>query len=463
MASSTDPGDRDPLVRAATAVIGGPLGRYADRSPLPWQLVSALLSMGAALTLALGVLQKSFCLQRGWGVPDVFWRACYIDMPYLFANTQLVTGDPPYPAQGDGLAQPLGTGLALWLTSMAVPGGADAATRQQLYVGVWTVVLTLALIALVVITARTVSRTPWSAAHVAFSPLIVTVALVSPDLLGVTLASAGLWLWSRSRPTAAGVVLGLAILTRTYPVLFLLVLGMLALRAGRIRHWAVAAGSALLTWGSLTLLAGVLSNWSVVRPYQAWVQAGSDYGSIWYLVKSAGLDLSVGALTVVAVLGWILAGIAGATMSLVARHRPTVAEVSLVVVAVVLMTGKSFPVQSSLWLLPLVALAGLRWRDHLIWAACEAAYFVGVWTYLGGLSDPAKGLPLPWYGVFTVVRFIGIGYLAVVVWRRAMHRPPAPTDETDPVTGEPVTGEPEEDEVAGPLAGRHDAILVELT
>ena len=59
------------------------------------------------------------------------------------------------------------------------------------------------------------------------------------------------------------------------------------------------------------------------------------------------------------------------------RRRTTlalaIAGVALLVVAVVVITSKNLPVQSSLWLVPLVALAGVPWRDHLVWAAAEVA------------------------------------------------------------------------------------------
>ena len=93
-----------------------------------------------------------------------------------------------------------------------------------------------------------------------------------------------------------------------------------------------------------------------------------------------------------AVAGWVLALSLGAAVALSAPHRPTIAEVSLIVVGVVLLTGRSLPVQASLWLLPLVALAGLRWRDHLVWATGELLYFVAIWLYLGGTSDAARAL-----------------------------------------------------------------------
>ena len=60
--------------------------------------------------------------------------------------------------------------------------------------------------------------------------------------------------------------------------------------------------------------------------------------------------------------------------------------------------------QASLWLVPLVALVGLRWRDHLIWASAEALHFGGVWLYLAGTSTPDRGLPSGWYALTLVVR-----------------------------------------------------------
>ena len=106
-----------------------------------------------------------------------------------------------------------------------------------------------------------------------------------------------------------------------------------------------------------------------------------------------GHGLPRGAVTTLAVLGWVLALAVGAVLALTPQRRPAVAEVSLVMLAIVLVTGTTLTPQASLWLLPLVALVGLRWRDHLIWAGVEAAYFVAVWLYIAGLTTPDRGLP----------------------------------------------------------------------
>jgi hypothetical protein len=109
-------------------------------------------------------------------------------------------------------------------------------------------------------------------------------------------------------------------------------------------------------------------------------------------------------------------------------------------------------VQAALWLLPLLALVGVRWRDHLLWAGAEVAYFVGVWLYLAAQSVRDRGLTPGAYGTLLVVRVGALVWLVVQVWRVARRR--WPVGEGDE--------EPEVDELAGPLAGAADRVLVRL-
>ena len=157
------------------------------------------------------------------------------------------------------------------------------------------------------------------------------------------------------------------------------------MRAGRLAAWAAMAGTAMLSFvGSLVVIfgMGLLTGGArglgdlagLATPYRQWASAGPDYGSLWYLLRAADRTLSPTVAVSLAVAGWVLALALGAALALSVPRRPTIAEVSLVVVGVVLMTGRSLPVQAALWLLPLVALAGLRWRDHLVWVTGEVLY-----------------------------------------------------------------------------------------
>jgi len=90
-----------------------------------------------------------------------------------------------------------------------------------------------------------------------------------------------------------------------------------------------------------------------------------------------------------------------------------VAPLTLALMAALLFTAKSLPVQASLLLLPLIALSGLRWRDHLIWASTELVYFVGIWLYIGGETTANRGLPALFYLLMLAARLAGIAWVGV--------------------------------------------------
>ncbi|MDO5712198.1 MAG: glycosyltransferase 87 family protein [Micrococcales bacterium] len=462
------PSDTDPVIARAANVIGGPLGRYAAMSrrplggtgarrhvPVPrWRPIAAALAACASLFVALGVVQKSYCFNHGWGGGEVFWHACYSDLPRVYVASGLVNGSFPYGPDSDGIAVPVGTGVVWWAISQFVPAGPDSTSW---FVGLWAVVAAGLAAVLVVVTVLTCRRTPWQAAHIALSPLLITLVLISGDLLGVVLVSVGLLLWSRERPLWAGVLLGAATASRSYAVFAVIVLFVIALRAGRGRAATQMAGATLLTWSVILMLAAIPAGTAVIAPYRTWLGAGAEFGAPAYLPELLGHPLPLGALTALAITGWILAILAGMAATFLPAHRPRVAEVLIVVLVVVLLTSKAIPVQSSLWLVPLIALAGLRWRDHLPWVACELLYFMAVWLYLGGRVDPLRALPDQWYAGFLLLRCAGLTWLAVAAVRQAIARPAAPPMLSD----DPLaTAAEDPDEVAGPAAGRPDALVV---
>jgi uncharacterized membrane protein len=277
---------------------------------------------------------------------------------------------------------------------------------------------------------------------------------------------------------AAGVLLGLAVAARTYPLLILLALVLLGLRSGRMRAVGRTLGAAAAAV-AVVLLPFLLSNPSaIVRTYQVWWDSGAGLGSPWMIPQLVGHPLPNGATTLLALVGLLVAAGVGAVFALSTQRRPSVAEVALVLVAVALLTGKAFPVQASLWLLPLLALCGLRWRDHLLWAGAEALHFVTVWLYVGGLSKPDRGLPPGWYAVFLTIRVAAVAYLLWRVWHTAAAREPVPDLEDpeaaflatvrDPADLDPSdraqtwSGDEDEDELAGEFEGAPDRLLVRL-
>ncbi|MBK8758401.1 MAG: hypothetical protein IPM08_15155 [Actinomycetales bacterium] len=127
----------------------------------------------------------------------------------------------------------------------------------------------------------------------------------------------------------------------------------------------LAAVFALVAWSNPT---------GALQSYVGWMQASAGFGSLWVGPELAGSPLPTVAVTALAVAGWVVAPDGGGVFALGAprrrawpgvprhaRHRRG--------------HRQGLPVQASLWLVPLVALVGLRWRDHLWWAGAEALHF----------------------------------------------------------------------------------------
>ena len=106
-------------------------------------------------------------------------------------------------------------------------------------------------------------------------------------------------------------------------------------------------------------------------------------------------------------------------LTLYAPRRPRFAQLAFLVVALFILTNKVYSPQYVLWLMPLAALARPRWRDFLIWQACEVMYFLGIWLYLAytGNDDKHQGLPLEGYQLAIVLHLLGTLYLCAVVVR----------------------------------------------
>ena len=152
------PSRDDPVVRAASPVIGGPAGRRLASATGIWRATSILVALSAVM-LALGVVEKQHCREQGWTTPDQFWHACYTDIPVLFGSASL--GGPDRATLGEatgpaGLGQPPLASAAMWLVSAVVPD--DAQNPARSFFDTSTIVLVILLA--VGVTAISAGRRP---------------------------------------------------------------------------------------------------------------------------------------------------------------------------------------------------------------------------------------------------------------------------------------------------------------
>jgi hypothetical protein len=114
-----------------------------------------------------------------------------------------------------------------------------------------------------------------------------------------------------------------------------------------------------------------------------------------------------------------------------APTTPRLAQLGFLVVAGFLLVNKVYSPQYVLWLLPLAALARPRWRDQLVWQACEVFYFASVWWYLqGDLAPGDNGGPMI-YWIAIAVRMAGELYLVAIVARDVLDPRRDPVRQTE--------------------------------
>lgn len=418
------PSRRDAVVRTLTAFLGGPTGRHAVVGARGLAGVAAALAVVGSAFLALGVWQKGYCLAQGWSNPDQFWRMCYSDVPVLHVTSGLSERALPYFDASPSDQPPL-SGVALWVISLISPEAGTHLAAQRWVFGLWAVAATLLLAAAVVAAVALRHRHPWQAAHLAASPVLVALALVSTDLLGVAMTLWALWAWRTGRLGTAGALFGLAALVRPYPLVFLAAVVLVSLRRGRPLERLL--GSAAVAVGVVFVPMLVVEE-GVLQPFRAWWATAPGYGGLSLVPHLLGQPLSARTATGIALAGWAAALALGATLTYRSHRTPGVIRVAAPMLLVVVLTAKSVPVQTGLWLLPVLALSAVPWRDHLLWAAAELAHFVTVWLHIGFGSDPGKGLPGDTYALFVLLRMAGWAWVVWQVSTLVPARDPAPAD-----------------------------------
>jgi uncharacterized membrane protein len=388
----------------------------------------------------LGYLQKLPCRRVGFDFIPTVRNACYTDIYPLYFGRGLADGKIPYldkikepveyPVLTGGFMEGAAT-VARWF------GGDNVISR-----GMWFFDLTA--MALVVCAAVTVSATALVAGRyglrsglmVAASPALLLSIYINWDLLAVVLAALALAVWARRRPALSGVLLGLAVAAKFYPVVFLGPLFLLCLRAGRWREFGRLLAGTVASWlvVNVPIMLLAFDSWS--RFYTFNQQRPVDWGSIFFIAWQHGLSAvgDVPTLNLMGEAGFAVLAIAIALLVLLAPRRPRLPQVMFLVLAAFLLTNKVWSPQYVLWLLPLVALARPKLPAYLLWQAGEIVYFFGIWWYLlagseqtsgMSLSDtlgsllaghaPADGIDLGVYTIALLARFVTVLVMAVLI------------------------------------------------
>ena len=484
-ASLVLPSRDDPVVAGAVEGIGGPPGRYARLGRRRLWTVTRVLVALVALTSLLGFAQKAPCRSGStWQHEHQYTRACYSDVVALYSAEGLSDGKTPY--YEHPVEYPVVIGGVMWVSSELARGlegvWHDRATSDALaqlraaktpqeaasarstadyrkaiargrhfYDITWALMTACAMVVVVAL-ARTAGRRPWDAAMFALSPALLLHATTNWDLVAVAFASLGVLAWARRYPVVAGLLFGLGAATKLYPVLFLVPLLGLCLRAGRMRAWTATAAMTVLTAvgltlpfyltapsyadvngspvevsvpdlrplhcqltdnGVVTLVAGrcpkavpdgqtaaQVTN-AVYRFFDLNQTRGADWDSVYLQFmdgrgwSSAWADTLGGSppstLNLVVAVLTIAVAMVVLAICVVAPRRPRVGQVLFLMITGFLLVNKVDSPQYVLWLVPLAVLARPRWRLFLAWQATEVLVLLSRFAFFINNDAAGKG------------------------------------------------------------------------
>jgi uncharacterized membrane protein len=406
------PSHVDPMAARATAPLGGRWGARAAVQRTAWWTPLRVLLALTLLTLVLGYAQKSPCADGNWVGSKQYTHMCYSDVVPLWGDERLSIGGVPY--RDTAVEYPVLTGGFMWL-SAEFTHGLHAIETQWSDVVVFGAVtaLLLAICGLVITaaTAQTARRRPYDAAIFALSPLLVFHAFSNWDLLAMAFMSGALWAWSRGRPVAAGMLIGLGAAAKLYPVFLLVALGILAIRTRRISGFAWCTAAAVAAWVTVNvpIVLAYRHGWAAFYTFS--FDRETERSTVWAITKTL-VDSGANAADSVY---WKPPGIAVALalfggllvvlwLGLNAPTKPRLAQLAFLVVLAFLLTTKVWSPQYSLWLVPLLALARPRWRLSLVWQFTEVAVWFATLTLLLGLSTPGHGIGYGWLILILLVR-----------------------------------------------------------
>ncbi|MBV9096320.1 MAG: DUF2029 domain-containing protein [Streptosporangiaceae bacterium] len=388
---------------------------------------TAVLAAAAVTGMVLGFAEKLPCRSGAWfSYPGQFQHACYTDIFPLYYGEGLAAGKVPY--TGHPVEYPVLIGAAMQAASWLVRD-VGPAIRGREFFDVTVVLLAACAVAGVLATARAAGpRRRWQALMVALSPALILNAFVNWDLIAFALAALGIAAWAARRGMWAGVLLGLAVATKFYPVVIFGPLLLLCLRAGKLPDFAKTLAAAVAAWLAVNLPVMVAAPAGWARFYVFSKDRVADWGSIWYLFQHFSTPLlgdpRLSVLNELSTACIAAAFAAIALLALAAPRRPRLPQLCFLALAAFLITNKVWSPQYVIWLVPLAVLARPRLWPYALWQLAEVGYFFGIWGYLifvyrsaGSPVTGYQGISTGWYFAALLARLLAVALLAAYVVR----------------------------------------------
>ncbi len=333
------------------------------------------------LVLLLGWVQKIPCKSGHWSNSTPYKYACYTDLVALFHAEGLSEGKIPYAEHK--VEYPVLIGVFMGVTGLPIHYigeqlGQDFNQTQAFY-NVNALVLILFAVGVAYLLLLMRKSRPWDVLLFALAPMMIFSTVVNWDMLAILPAIAGMYAWSKNKPILAGFLLGLGIAAKFYPLLLIGPLFILAIRSRKIKEASHTILTAIITWVIINLPFALYFHEAWFEFFRLNSARAVDWGTSWYIFRhfnffpSITENIPVLNISYVLLFGACCIGIA--LLILFAKKKPRLAQVSFLIVALFLITGKVWSQQFVLWLIPLAVLARPKPGAFIAWQIAEVFYF----------------------------------------------------------------------------------------
>jgi uncharacterized membrane protein len=373
----------------------------------------ATLIFLAILATLLGVFKFSSCEGNGWATPAQYIHACYSDIPALYGARDLDKDQWSYSSTTDAVEYPVLTGTVMWIFALATPAGENEILNYYR--------LNIAfLAALFIFVAVIVYRIRPQFSYLAvIAPAAIGSLYINWDLWAITSMMLSIYWFDRKKYKHSAIAIGISISTKFLPVFLLLPIVLILWRRNEVKELIRYIAIAVSTFIAINLPVFLTTPEGWLRFYELNFDRGQDWGSLWYGLSSLGVNL--GNTNFFAILALFLSVLFISLLIFSTKDVLTLADVSFIVLALVMIASKVYSPQYILWLVPLAVIAMSSRKDlyaFWTWQIAEVIYHVAIWQHLATVTGAKFGLPLGGYALITLIRILACLYFVGVLVKK---------------------------------------------
>jgi uncharacterized membrane protein len=375
--------------------------------------LAALLFLALVATL-LGAFKFSPCEQSLWATPDQYVHACYSDIASLYGDRDLDKDQWSYSSTTNAVEYPVITGTVMWFFARVLPSGENEILNYyRLNV--------LFLAALFIFIAYIVYRIRPEVAYLAaIAPAAIASLYINWDLWAIASMMLAIYWFDRKRFDYSALAIGISISTKFLPIFLLLPIVLILWRRDEIKTLVRYLAITVATFAVINIPVLLTTPEGWLRFYQLNFDRGQDWGSAWYALSSLGVPL--GSTNFFAILALLIAVLVISLFIFATKETLNLADVSFIVLALVMVASKVYSPQYVLWLVPLAVIAITTRKDlhaFWIWQIAEVIYHVAIWQHLATVTDAKFGLPLTGYALISLIRIAACLYFVAVLIKKA--------------------------------------------